>query len=188
MMLASLPAPTRDYAPPQAPVSASTAIVSQTRKEPPPYGSQERARYVPRRQEDFGDGGAFPEVQVAQFPLDMGKKGQQSGVGSSSGRDTTLAVTVNAEGDVNYDSILRQGRNKDKIIYSDHKSLVPKVDALREVTYLPVMVCASLQIFLDRSKLRILVPATLHSEWQRLYGDLQSLYNHFCASSASRDS
>lgn len=133
-MLASLPAPTRDYAPPQAPVSASTAIVSQTRKEPPPYGSQERARYVPRRQEDFGDGGAFPEVQVAQFPLDMGKKGH-SGVGSSSGRDTTLAVTVNAEGDVNYDSILRQGRNKDKIIYSDHKSLVPKVDALHEVRY-----------------------------------------------------
>ena len=132
-MLASLPAPTREYAPPQAPVSTSTAIVSQTRKEPPPYGSQERARYVPRRQEDFGDGGAFPEVQVAQFPLDMGKKGQQSGVGSSSGRDTTLAVTVNAEGDVNYDSILRQGRNKDKIIYSDHKSMVPKVDALREV-------------------------------------------------------
>ena len=63
----------------------------------------------------------------------MGKKGQQSGVGSSSGRDTTLAMTVNAEGDINYDSILRQGRNKDKIIYSDHKSLVPKVDALREV-------------------------------------------------------
>lgn len=138
MMLASLPAPTREYAPPQAPVSASTAIVSQTRKEPPPYGSQERARYVPRRQEDFGDGGAFPEVQVAQFPLDMGKKGQNNGVGSSSGRDTTLAVTVNAEGDVNYDSILRQGRNKDKIIYSDHKSLVPKVDALREVRYFAV--------------------------------------------------
>ncbi|DBA77030.1 hypothetical protein WJX77_001964 [Trebouxia sp. C0004] len=132
MMLASLPAPTREYAAPQAPVSASTALVSQTRKEPPPYGSQERARYVPRRQEDFGDGGAFPEVQVAQFPLDMGKKGQQSGVGSSSGRDTTLAVTMNADGEVNYDSILRQGRNKDKIIYSDHKSLVPKVDALRE--------------------------------------------------------
>ena len=65
----------------------------------------------------------------------MGKKGQNNGVGSSSGRDTTLAVTVNAEGDVNYDSILRQGRNKDKIIYSDHKSLVPKVDALREVRY-----------------------------------------------------
>ena len=133
MMLANLPAPTREFAPPQAPVSASTALVSQTRKEPPPYGSQERARYVPRRQEDFGDGGAFAEVQVAQFPLDMGKKGQQNGVGSSSGRDTTLAVTVNADGEVNYDSILRQGRNKDKIIYSDHKSLVPKVDALREV-------------------------------------------------------
>lgn len=134
-MLASLPAPTREYAAPQAPVSASTALISQTRKEPPPYGSQERARYVPRRQEDFGDGGAFPEVQVAQFPLDMGKKGQQSGVGSSSGRDTTLAVTMNADGEVNYDSILRQGRNKDKIIYSDHKSLVPKVDALREVIF-----------------------------------------------------
>jgi SNW domain-containing protein 1 len=23
--------------------------------------------------QDFGDGGAFPEIHVAQFPLDMGK-------------------------------------------------------------------------------------------------------------------
>ena len=133
-MLASLPAPTREYVAPQAPVAASTALVGITRKEPPPYGSTERARYIPRRQEDYGDGGAFPEVQVAQFPLDMGKKGLQSGVGSSSGKDTTLAVTVGADGEVNYDSILRQGRNKDKIIYSDHKALVPKIDALREVS------------------------------------------------------
>lgn len=24
--------------------------------------------------EDYGDGGAFPEIQVAQYPLNMGKK------------------------------------------------------------------------------------------------------------------
>lgn len=38
----------------------------------PPYG--QRHGFVPRATEDFGDGGAFPEVHVAQYPLDMGKK------------------------------------------------------------------------------------------------------------------
>ena len=42
------------------------------RKEPPPYGR--RKGWVPRSLEDYGDGGAFPEIHVAQFPLNMGKK------------------------------------------------------------------------------------------------------------------
>ena len=37
------------------------------RKEPPPYGA--RSGFVPRTIHDFGDGGAFPEIHVAQFPL-----------------------------------------------------------------------------------------------------------------------
>ncbi|KAI5281908.1 mRNA splicing protein, partial [Ascosphaera acerosa] len=39
---------------------------------PPAYGH--RAGWRPRNPEDFGDGGAFPEIPVAQYPLDMGKK------------------------------------------------------------------------------------------------------------------
>ena len=36
-------------------------------KEPPPYGR--RQGFVPRTQDDFGDGGAFPEIHIAQFPI-----------------------------------------------------------------------------------------------------------------------
>lgn len=35
----------------------------------PPYGK--RKGWVPRNDADFGDGGAFPEIQVAQYPLGM---------------------------------------------------------------------------------------------------------------------
>ena len=42
------------------------------RKEPPPYGR--RKGWIPRSLEDYGDGGAFPEIHVAQYPLNMGKK------------------------------------------------------------------------------------------------------------------
>ena len=65
--------------------------------------------------------GAFPEIAMPQYPCDMGKK---DGAKSSS----TLATTLNAQGGINYDSILRQGKNRDKLIASDHSAMVPKVD------------------------------------------------------------
>ena len=46
------------------------------RREPPPYGR--RQNYIPRDPEDFGDGGAFPEIHVAQYPRGMGKPGAVS--------------------------------------------------------------------------------------------------------------
>lgn len=33
----------------------------------PPYG--QRKGWVPRTEADFGDGGAFPEITVVQYPL-----------------------------------------------------------------------------------------------------------------------
>ena len=66
-MLAHLPAPTREYVPPAEALPTSTALASRISKEPPPYGSVERQRYIPRRPEDFGDGGAFPEIQVSRW-------------------------------------------------------------------------------------------------------------------------
>jgi len=38
----------------------------------PPY--LKRQGFVPRKPEDFGDGGAFPDTHVAQYPLGMGRK------------------------------------------------------------------------------------------------------------------
>eukprot|EP00736_Rhodelphis_marinus_P006422 Rmarinus@m.16189 len=84
----------------------------------PPYGK--RVGWVPRCQADFGDGGAYPEVIVAQFPLDMGRPNQKTG--------KTVAVQMDNEGDVRFDAILRTGRNKDKTIYSRAKDLIEKQD------------------------------------------------------------
>ncbi|NXE76855.1 SNW1 protein, partial [Cochlearius cochlearius] len=84
--------------------SRQTALVS-SRREPPPYGY--RKGWIPRVLEDFGDGGAFPEIHVAQYPLDMGRKKKMS---------NALAVQVDAEGKIKYDAIARQGQSKDKVI------------------------------------------------------------------------
>ncbi|RYO93581.1 hypothetical protein DL766_010505 [Monosporascus sp. MC13-8B] len=81
---------------------------------PPPYG--QRSGWRPRTQEDFGDGGAFPEIPVAQYPLEMGKKGNTS---------NALAIQVDAEGKIKYDAIARQGHNEGRVVQSSFKDLIP---------------------------------------------------------------
>ncbi|CAJ0937139.1 unnamed protein product [Ranitomeya imitator] len=94
--------------------SRQTALVA-SRREPPPYGH--RKGWVPRTLEDFADGGAFPEIHVAQYPLEMGRKKRTS---------NALAIQVDAEGKIKYDAIARQGQSKDKVIFSKYTDLVPK--------------------------------------------------------------
>ena len=86
------------------------------RSGPPPYG--QRAGWRPRSAEDFGDGGAFPEIPVAQYPLDMGRKGNAS-------TSNALALQLNSEGKVKYDAIARQGHDDSRIIHSNFKDLIP---------------------------------------------------------------
>ena len=83
----------------------------------PPYGS--RQNWIPRRVEDFGDSGAFPEIHVIQYPLDMGKTKAKT--------SNAIAVQLDAQGDVKFDLIARQGsRANNKIIYSKYTDLLPK--------------------------------------------------------------
>ncbi|XP_071449895.1 puff-specific protein Bx42 [Hetaerina americana] len=82
----------------------------------PPYGH--RGGWVPRTVEDFGDGGAFPEIHVAQHPLGMAKENTPS-------TSNALAVQLDTQGKVKYDVIARQGHSKDKIIYSKLSDLLP---------------------------------------------------------------
>ncbi|KAK7996270.1 pre-mRNA-processing protein 45 [Apiospora marii] len=82
---------------------------------PPPYG--QRAGWRPRGQEDFGDGGAFPEIPVAQYPLDMGKKGAAT--------SNALAIQVDSDGKVKYDAIARQGHSENRIVHASFKDLIP---------------------------------------------------------------
>jgi SNW domain-containing protein 1 len=85
----------------------------------PPY--LKRSGFVPRKVEDFGEGGAFPEIHVAQYPLDMGRN-KNSKPGSK-----ILLVTVDAHGNVAYDAIVKQNENAKKIVYTQHKDLIPKI-------------------------------------------------------------
>ncbi|KAF9013960.1 pre-mRNA-processing protein 45 [Cyathus striatus] len=91
----------------------STAVV--TRPVVPAYG--QRNGWKPTGQDDFGDGGSFPECHIAQFPLGMGKKKASSG--------NTLALQVDSEGNVRYDAIAHQGQRSGKVIQSQFKDLVP---------------------------------------------------------------
>ncbi|VFQ82515.1 unnamed protein product [Cuscuta campestris] len=92
----------------------------------PPY--LKRAGFRPSKLEDFGDGGAFPEIHYAQYPLDMGRKKDRNPASK------TLPVTVDEHGDVRYDAIVKLNENSKKIVYSQHKDLIPKVvkDATNE--------------------------------------------------------
>lgn len=93
----------------------------------PPY--LHRKGFRPNKPEDFGDGGAFPEIHFAQYPLGMGRKTNANKPGQK-----TLPVTVDEHGNVTFDAIVKQNENASKIVYSQHRDLVPKIlkDAMEE--------------------------------------------------------
>lgn len=81
----------------------------------PPYGH--RKNWVPRSAEDFLDGGAFPEIHLPQFPLNMGQQREAS---------NALAIKTDQDGKIRYDELIRQGHSRDRIIYSKFSDLLPK--------------------------------------------------------------
>ncbi|KAJ6223889.1 hypothetical protein RDWZM_002434 [Blomia tropicalis] len=81
----------------------------------PSYGN--RKGWIPRCESDYGGGGAYPEIDVVQYPLDMGRKPEKKG--------NALPVQYDSEGNIKYDMILRQGSNKNKVIYSKLQDLLP---------------------------------------------------------------
>lgn len=94
--------------------STSPAITTRI----PPYGS--RAGWKPKSREDFGNGGAYPECHIAQYPLEMGRKGKSNGRSGGS-----LTLQVDGEGNVRYDAIVHQGRREGQLVQSQHKDLIP---------------------------------------------------------------
>lgn len=82
---------------------------------PPPYG--QRTSWRPRSQEDFGDGGAFPEIPIAQYPLNMGRR--------RATKSNALAIQVDGEGRIQYDAIARHGHAPDRIVHASFKDLIP---------------------------------------------------------------
>ncbi|KAF9976209.1 mRNA splicing protein [Actinomortierella ambigua] len=84
----------------------------------PPYGK--RKGWKPRKQEDYNDGGAYPEIHAPQYPLDMGRKKKTAGKAGS-----TVALQVDAQGNVAYDAIAKQGKSANQTVQSQFKDLVP---------------------------------------------------------------
>ena len=117
-LLASLP-PSKAAVPQftqDAPASMELAPVGV--QQAPPY--LRRKNFVPRKAVDFSDGGAFPEIHVAQYPLEMGRADQSRG-------QRTLAVSVDGDGGASYDAIVA---NRGRIVHSGHTALVPKVERM----------------------------------------------------------
>lgn len=87
-----------------------------------------RKIFVPRSLEDFDDGGAFPEIHVAQYPRHMGnphmrKKAQHGASLSASTSRAIVNVEVDKDGEISYDAIVKGGTNADKTVYSRYEHL-----------------------------------------------------------------
>nr|XP_043637251.1 SNW/SKI-interacting protein A-like [Erigeron canadensis]XP_043637252.1 SNW/SKI-interacting protein A-like [Erigeron canadensis] len=106
------------YSAPKEEEAAAAAVVKSSKI--PLYNTAERFKYRPSKAEHYGDGGAFPEIHYAQYPLDMGRKKDTSG-------QKTLPVTVDSHGNLTFDAIVKQNENAKKIVYSQRRDLVPKV-------------------------------------------------------------
>lgn len=115
-MALNLPKPKYSVELPTAgPARPSVSASSSTKQfEPPKYGK--RGNFVPRSVEDFGDGGAFPEIKVRQFPLGMGQKGA-----APSGQTTLLRL--DSSGKVQHDLVLRQNMRSDQIVHSKYEHM-----------------------------------------------------------------
>jgi SNW domain-containing protein 1 len=53
---------------------------------------------------DFGDGAAFPQIPVAQYPLNMGREGKVN-------TSNALAVQLDGQGKIKYAVLARQGHS-----------------------------------------------------------------------------
>ena len=78
----------------------------------------QRSNFIPKNVEDFNDGGAFPEIHVVQYPLNMGKPGTKS--------SAIVTVDVDDNGQVRYDAIVKQGANKNKIVQTSLEDMKEK--------------------------------------------------------------
>ncbi|CAB9503859.1 SNW/SKI-interacting protein [Seminavis robusta] len=97
--------------------------------------------FVPRSLQDFDDGGAYPEIHVAQYPRHMGNPHLKKTAGSgAAGAQTTskaiVSVQVDKDGEVSYDAIVKGGTNSDKTVYSRYEDLAAK-EAKEEDIALP---------------------------------------------------
>eukprot|EP01031_Cornospumella_fuschlensis_P034361 gene34361-41592_t len=101
-----LPAPKRQQEAAKQPKASSGQSKSKVDRNIPSYPN--RKGFMPSKPEDFGDGGAYPEIHIVQYPLNMGRPGQKS--------TAVIPVQVSETGNLRTDLIVKQGANKNKIV------------------------------------------------------------------------
>ena len=98
-----------------------------------PAQRKHKKLFVPRSLADFDDGGAFPEIHVAQYPRHMGNPHLKKKTGAAAGGTTAAGgqpisraivnVEVDKNGEISYDAIVKGGTNADKTVYSRYEDL-----------------------------------------------------------------
>jgi len=89
----------------------------------PPAERKKKRLFVPRSLKDFDDGGAFPEIHVAQYPRHMGNPHLKKKKGPASTSRAIVNVEVDKNGEISYDAIVTGGTNANKTVYSRYEHL-----------------------------------------------------------------
>ena len=82
--------------------------------------------------EDFGDGGAFPEIHVAQYPRHMARPG-----GPPTSSSTALSISMNGQGRANHEAVVTQGGRGEKHVHAKFTDLIPKPNQASQSLALP---------------------------------------------------
>ncbi|KAJ2661797.1 mRNA splicing protein [Coemansia sp. RSA 1200] len=98
-----------------AAMPAETRLVGTATSHIPPYGK--RKGWTPKTAQDYGDGGAYPEIHILQYPRGLGLKTAQKG--------NAIAKQVDGDGNVSYDALAQYGRRSTEVVHSQFKDIVP---------------------------------------------------------------
>ncbi len=73
-------------------------------------------------------GGAYPEIHVVQYPLNMGRPGHKS--------SALVAVSLDSSGSIQTDMIVKQGANKNRMVQSKMDDIKEKVSSKNNNSYI----------------------------------------------------
>ncbi|KAJ2739363.1 mRNA splicing protein, partial [Coemansia sp. BCRC 34490] len=96
-----------------AEMPTETRLVGTATSHIPPYGK--RKGWTPKTAQDYGDGGAFPEIHILQYPRGMGLKTAQKG--------NAIAKQVDSDGNVSYEALAQYGRRSTEVVHSQLKDI-----------------------------------------------------------------
>jgi SNW domain-containing protein 1 len=78
----------------------------------PAYPHRTNCGFIPTTPTHFQDGGSYPEIQVVQYPLEMGK-----GIKGTSQLET-LPLTIDQDGSIKYEMVLHSREREGKIVHA----------------------------------------------------------------------